>query len=225
MLTNLADIWNLIPVSAFLVFCFIINYLQNNKIFLSIFRKNKQINNKEIYSSGQLIQGIISFCLFIFLSFLMIFQIKNGIWNNIALRSVGLIYLSSDIMAIVKGKNLLQKQTVYHHYAALGLAILVLCLDFQNSTVAQLGFVYTYTSTAAASVHFYLSLKLYYSVKKLGVFCYWNYVLTFTLNMFYQITKWPFTLHGLLYLPIALTFIWADIKLLKYLRNDTKIIQ
>jgi len=57
------------------------------------------------------------------------------------------------------------------------------------------------------------------------VFCYWNYILTFTLNMFYQITKWPFTLHGLLYLPIALTFIWADIKLLKYLRNDTKIIQ
>ncbi len=223
MITNLADIWNLIPMSAFLVCCLIINYLQNNEKFLSIFRKNGSINPKESYSSGQLIQSGISFIIAIGWIYLIITEIRFNVWSNIPIRTLGLMYLASDIMALIKSDNLLQKSTKYHHYGAIAMAILALCVDFQQSNIGQLGASYCFTAAAASSVNAYLALKLYYKVNWLKVIAKYNYVVTFTANMTYHIFNWQKSLPGYIYLIIIIGPIWADITLLKSLFRKEKL--
>lgn len=223
MLTNLADIWNLIPISAFLVCCFVINFLQNNEKFLSIFRKNGLINPKESYSSGQLIQSGISFIIAIGWIYLIITEIRFDIWSNIPIRTLGLMYLASDIMALIKSDKLLQKSTKYHHYGAIAMAVMALCVDFQNSNIGQLGSSYCFTAAAASSVNAYLALKLYYKVNLLKTIAKYNYAVTFTMNMTYHIFNWQKSVAGYLYLIIIIGPIWADITLLKSLFRKEKL--
>lgn len=221
MISNLLEINNLIPIAVCLVMCLLIDKLYENKKILALFRRNETINEKELFSVGQFIQGFISTGLFIALSIVILTQIRHGIYNNTLLRTFGFIYLSSDIMAMVKAKKLLQKQTIYHHYAVAIMALLILCIDFNNSSIGNLIIAYCITSTGASSVHFYLSLRLYYSVKKLGFFCFYNYIFTFTANMTYHALNLPLNLVGLAYAVTALPLVWADISLLRSL-NRTK---
>ena len=225
MLANLADIWNLVPISAFLVCCCLINYFQNNKKFLSIFRKNGLINPKESYSSGQLIQGAINAVIAIGWIFLYIFEIRFGVWSNIPIRTLGLAYLASDIMALINSKKLLQKATEYHHYGAIGLALMALCVDFESSTIGQLGASYCFTAAAAFSVNIYLSLKLYYNVNWLKDIAKYNYAATVSFNVFYHILNWESNLAGYIYLIIIAAPIWADVTLIRSLFRKEKLTE
>jgi len=94
--------------------------------------------------------------------------IRYDQWDNKLIHITGAIYTSNDLMGLVMVKNL-PYSTKMHHIITTTLCLTCFGLDFQTSHLGKMMFVYTFASSQAYLVNFYLGARLLTEKAKLEV--------------------------------------------------------
>ena len=87
-------------------------------------------------------------------------------WNNNIMKICGLFYSSNDFIALVCVKKL-SPTTKNHHRVTIFLSLVSLGIDYTNSTLGRMLFVYTLASSSAFIVNYYLGIRFLYDKKEL----------------------------------------------------------
>lgn len=152
--------------------------------------------------------------------------IFNDKWNNSLVHISGAIYTSNDLMGLILVKNL-PYSTRMHHMITTTLCLTSFGIDFQNSHLGKMIFVYTFASAHAYLVNFYLGARLLTEKKRLEILrimarniyficCIlnWGWHLLFIFNNYQQINMGQF-----MYFILLFWIIKDDIILLSWLNN------
>jgi hypothetical protein len=87
--------------------------------------------------------------------------ITTNTWSNYWCYRLGILYTANDTMGLLLVNNL-PKTTQYHHKITTILGLVSLGVDFQNSYLGQMMFVYTLCSAASFLVNYYLGIRYLY---------------------------------------------------------------
>jgi hypothetical protein len=152
--------------------------------------------------------------------------IRYNQWNSRLIHITGAIYTSNDLMGLVMVKKL-PYSTKMHHIITTALCLTCFGIDFQTSHLGKMMFVYTFASSQAYLVNFYLGARLLTEKAKLEMVritarniyflcCLfnWGWHLFWILNN-YSIVN---TSH-LLYFTLLFWIVKDDIILLSWLNN------
>ena len=94
--------------------------------------------------------------------------IFNDKWDNRLVHISGAIYTSNDLMGLILVKNL-PYSTRMHHMITTTLCLTSFGINFQNSHLGKMIFVYTFASAHAYLVNFYLGARLLTEKKRLEI--------------------------------------------------------
>lgn len=220
MFTNPFITANIIPILYFLATCTVVNYIYSSQKVLSIFRPNGKIHPKEAFSCSNLIKSLSCFVTFVTLLYYYLTDIINGIYPNIAIRSIAMAYMAVDLMCLIKVKKYLTKSVIQHHYSIVFLVLVAMCVDFNISNIGQLGLFFLFIVTATFPVNLYFALKPYYKVNWLLQISKYDYLATMVGYVVYLIFNWQYSIWGILYLLGITPLFIADAKQLKHLFEE-----
>uniref|UniRef100_A0A6C0C3T5 TLC domain-containing protein n=1 Tax=viral metagenome TaxID=1070528 RepID=A0A6C0C3T5_9ZZZZ len=94
--------------------------------------------------------------------------IRYNQWNSKLIHLTGAMYTSNDLMGLVMVESL-PYSTKMHHAISTTLCITCFSLDFQTSHLGKMMFVYTFASSQAYLVNFYLGARLLTDKAKLEI--------------------------------------------------------
>tara|TARA_A100001011_G_scaffold23766_1_gene23680 strand:- start:319 stop:801 length:483 start_codon:yes stop_codon:yes gene_type:complete len=86
-------------------------------------------------------------------------------WDNNIMHICGLFYSANDFVALIYVNNL-SKTTKNHHKVTVFLSFLALGIDYTQSTLGRMLFVYTLSSSYAYLVNYYLGTRFLYDKKE-----------------------------------------------------------
>ena len=147
-------------------------------------------------------------------------------WNNNIIHLCGLFYSSNDLAALMYVPNL-PKTTQNHHKVTVFLSLLSLFIDYNNSSLGRMLFVYTIASSSSFIVNTYLGSRYIYdkeelvSMKKTARNVYgmalatnWGWHIYWCVNYYYLLN-----IQHLLYFIVMFFIVKDDIILFKWLCN------
>ncbi|OUV28423.1 MAG: hypothetical protein CBC48_13265 [bacterium TMED88] len=146
------------------------------------------------------------------------------VWPNTLLNSLASMYVSNDVIGLYKIKDL-KTSTRLHHYTTMIFLMISYSLDFQESKMAKLMFLYTFASALTFPVNAYLGLRHCFDEDELNDVCgvaYYTYAIVCFINWFLQFyyleqILWPY--YGLISFVV-----YDDIVLLSWLhKKHTKL--
>lgn len=146
-------------------------------------------------------------------------------WPNAWIQSIAGLYCSNDIMGLYKVKEL-PTSTRLHHTVTFVFLLATFMTDFQQSSVGQMLFVYTYCSALCFPVNAYLGLRLCFEagdvagVKKLAKYVYSAMCM---INWTLQYCMMHRTVYHLAYLGLLLFIVYDDIYLLRWLWKKSDV--
>ena len=162
----------------------------------------------------------------VFMKPLILPIILNDKWDNRLVHLSGAIYTSNDLMGLILVKNL-PYSTRMHHGITTTLCLVSFSINFQNSNLGKMIFVYTFASAHAYLVNFYLGARLIVEKKRLEMvritarniyfvccFVNWGWHLLFIYNNHQLIN-----MGQIIYFILLFWIIKDDIILLSWLNN------
>lgn len=197
----------------------------------SYLQRFEKYNNLPLERRNYIIKNFIKSTLLMILTItfmkpLILPIIFNDKWNNSLVHISGAIYTSNDLMGLILVKNL-PYSTRMHHMITTTLCLTSFGIDFQNSHLGKMIFVYTFASAHAYLVNFYLGARLLTEKKRLEILrimarniyficCIlnWGWHLLFIFNNYQQINMGQF-----MYFILLFWIIKDDIILLSWLNN------
>ncbi|MAD26051.1 MAG: hypothetical protein CMO44_17990 [Verrucomicrobiales bacterium] len=145
-------------------------------------------------------------------------------WPNTLLRSLASMYVSNDVVGLYKVTGL-KTSTRLHHMTTLLFLIVSWTLDFQQSKMAKLLFLYTFASALTFPVNAFLGLRHCYDEKELKDVCkiaYYTYGVVCVLNWILQCVFFENNLWS--YYALILFVVYDDIVLLRWLREKNNLL-
>ena len=142
-----------------------------------------------------------------------------GIWPNKLLRCLASMYVSNDVVGLYRIKEL-KTSTRLHHYTTLIFLMVSWTLDFQQSKIAKLMFLYTFASALTFPVNAYLGLRFIYNENELTDICgvaYYVYAIVCMCNWLLHIFYFEFAC--LSYYCLICLIVYDDIVLLTWLNK------
>jgi hypothetical protein len=153
----------------------------------------------------------------------------NDVWSNLFIKFFGSIYVSLDFSSLILVKGLPQS-TVQHHIIVTVAGILNLLADYNVRGYYRSLMIYTYFSVIPFLVNFYLAFRyLSYSDKYrplVALWCFYIYSVSLIINIGCQLVFFynePFSFSILGYLILFSGIFYDDVKLIKFLKNESKI--
>lgn len=143
-----------------------------------------------------------------------------GLWPNALLRSLAGMYVSNDIVGLYRVQKL-KTSTRLHHFTSLVFLIMSWTIDFQESKVAKLLFLYTFASAITFPVNAYLGLRLCYDKESQADLCgtaYYTYAIVCFVNWILHLYLFDISCLG--YYILILFIVYDDIILLKWLHKQ-----
>ena len=143
-----------------------------------------------------------------------------GVWPNTLLRSLAGMYVSNDMVGLYRVQKL-KTSTRLHHYTTFLFLLMSWTVDFQESKVAKLLFLYTFASAITFPVNAYLGLRLCYDKESLTDYCgtaYYTYAIVCFVN--WGLHLFLFDTSCLGYYALILFVVYDDIVLLQWLHKQ-----
>jgi hypothetical protein len=154
----------------------------------------------------------------------------NNVWSNLVIKFIGCIYVSLDLSGLVYVQGL-PITTVIHHLVVCVFGILNLYVDYEDEGYYRSLLIYTYFSIIPFIVNFYLGYRYlsYDQLYKKGVayIAMLIYGVSLVINIICQLVFFynsNFSYSIILYLGLFSLIFNDDIKLIKFLNNETKKI-
>ena len=123
--------------------------------------------DKQQYVIKNLIKSGFLFSLCILsLPFIIIPVYTRGYWDSYWCHRFGVLYTANDTTGLMLVNNL-PSSTIIHHKITTTLCLISLSIDFNDSSLGQMLFVYTIASAHAYLVNFYLGSRYLYKKKEL----------------------------------------------------------
>jgi hypothetical protein len=197
----------------------------------SYLQRFEKYNNLPLERRNYIIKNFIKSVLLMLLAIafmkpLILPIIFNDKWDNRLVHISGAIYTSNDLMGLILVKNL-PYSTRMHHMITTTLCLTSFGINFQNSHLGKMIFVYTFASAHAYLVNFYLGARLLTEKKRLEIvrimarniyfvccFVNWGWHLLFIFNNYQQIN-----MGQIMYFILLFWIIKDDIILLSWLNN------
>ena len=197
----------------------------------SYLQRFEKYNNLPLERRNYIIKNFIKSVLLMLLAIafmkpLILPIIFNDKWDNRLVHISGAIYTSNDLMGLILVKNL-PYSTRMHHKITTTLCLTSFGINFQNSHLGKMIFVYTFASAHAYLVNFYLGARLLTEKKRLEIvrimarniyfvccFVNWGWHLLFIFNNYQQIN-----MGQIMYFILLFWIIKDDIILLSWLNN------
>jgi hypothetical protein len=145
-----------------------------------------------------------------------------GLWPNTLLRSLASMYVSNDIVGLYRVKGL-KTSTRLHHYTTFLFLMLSWTVNFQESKIAKLLFLYTFASALTFPVNAYLGLRYCYdrgTLIELQSTAYYVYAVVCFIN--WALHLWLYDSSCWAYYALILLVVYDDIVLLKWLYKQQK---
>lgn len=147
-------------------------------------------------------------------------------WNNNLMHIAGLYYSSNDFVALTYVNNL-STTTKNHHKVTIFLSFLALAIDYNNSSLGKMLFVYTLSSSNAFLVNYHLGTRLLYNkeetltIKKNARNVYaMSLLINWGWHIYWCLTNFNLLgLQHLLYFGVMIPVVKDDIVLLTWLCN------
>jgi len=188
--------------------------LSSNKKFMDLTFDRKR------YVIKNFIKAVYLYALTVYSAIYIKNMILYDIWDNNAIKLMGLMYCLPDFISLFRVPNM-HSATVQHHMTTTTLALLNLFNDYSKDTHWRGMIIYGYLSMLTGIVNFYLGYRLIYAEdkldlkKKLAKSAFVVYVASLLLNWSYQIyivSKWVtvFPLFGLYAYLILIAFVVRD---------------
>ena len=142
---------------SFLLRCF---YDLMDVILNCISKKYTELSKyKQLYITKNLLKSVSLFLLSIYsFQYLLIPIMYNGKWNNDIIHQAAILYTMNDFVGLLTIPGL-PKTTVRHHQITTVLCMCSFGIDFQNSELGKMLFIYTLASSYAYLVNFYLAIR------------------------------------------------------------------
>lgn len=167
------------------------------------------------YIIKNLMKSIYLFFLFLAAS---IFIIPYNEYNNNVVKVFASLYVSNDLMGLIKVK--LNLTTKIHHVVSCCLLLYAWTIDFNKNNIAQAIFMYTYLSAANFGVNAYLGLRFLGDFEWLRHKVTPIYLITLIINVVLQFYILDLKTDGVrLYIFFIFLIIIDDMYLLKWLCN------
>jgi hypothetical protein len=142
-----------------------------------------------------------------------------GVWPNTLLKSLASMYVSNDVVGLYKIKGL-KTSTRLHHYTTIVFLMVSYSLDFEESKMAKLMFLYTFASALTFPVNAYLGLRHCFGEEDIKDSCgiaYYTYAIVCFGNWFLQFYYMEKMLWG--YYGLISFVVYDDIILLSWLHK------
>lgn len=219
-------------------YCFTINKLYSKLYYAldHIDKNNKLSESNKLYITKNIVKSIVLLIITLF-SPIIIYNIwYYQYWNNTLLNHVGSIYVSNDIMGLIRVKKL-HMTTKIHHLTTTSLLLYSFYLDFNDNKIGQLIFMYCMFSCYTFLVNFYLGIRFFnnHRIIKLYIetirtsalniyvfFCAFNWILQLFIILRY-LSLGEIVIQLIVYILILIPIIIDDIKLIKWLYQKKNI--
>lgn len=219
------------------IYCGALNFSYNKMSTLLnyIDNKNKLSDTKKLYVIKNIIKSVVLLLISLY-SPIVIYNIYNTqYWNNKLMNHIGSLYVSNDIIGLLRVKRI-HLTTKIHHITTTTLLLYSFTIDFNNNIIGKLIFIYCMLSCYSFLVNFYLGIRFlkdhrivkeYIDALRKGALniyvgsCAINWLtqLYIIINTLYQ----GFMYQICLYIFILVPIIIDDIKLIKWLSEKKNI--
>lgn len=219
-------------------YCFTINKLYSKLYYAldHIDKDNKLSETIKLYIAKNIVKSIVLLIITLFSPIIIYNIYYYQYWNNILLNHIGSIYVSNDIIGLLRVKKL-HLTTKIHHLTTTSLLLYSYYIDFNHNKIGQLIFMYCMFSCYTFLVNFYLGIRFFKDhriiklyIENIRICAYKKYVFFCIFNwsiQLYFIVK--YILYGniliqiLIYTGILIPIIIDDIKLIRWLAQKKNI--
>lgn len=219
-------------------YCFTINNLYSKLYYAldHIDKNNKLSESNKLYITKNIVKSIVLLIITLF-SPVIIYNIwYYQYWNNTLLNHVGSIYVSNDIMGLLRVKKL-HLTTKIHHLTTTSLLLYSFYIDFNQNKIGQLIFMYCIFSCYTFLVNFYLGIRFFKDHRIIKLYIETIRISALNTYVFFCMVNWMlqviyivnFLFMGeivtqiFVYVSILIPIIIDDIKLIKWLYQKKNI--
>ena len=219
-------------------YCLLLNksYDKVYTLLNHIDKHSKLSETLKLYIAKNIIKSIVLLLLSLY-SPIVIYNIyQSQYWNNHLMNHIGSIYVSNDIIGLLRVKRI-HLTTKIHHLTTTTLLLYSFTIDFNTNIIGQLIFIYCMLSCYSFMVNFYLGVRFFKDhrivkvyLEHLRIMALIIYVGTCTINwatqlyIMLQVILTQGVMYKLvIYSSILIPIIIDDIKLIKWLSGKKNI--
>lgn len=219
------------------LYCGSLNFSYNKMSTLLTYIDNnhKLSDTKKLYVTKNIIKSVVLLILSLYSPIVMYNIYHTQYWNNQLMNHIGCIYVSNDIIGLLRVKRI-HLTTKIHHITTTTLLLYSFTIDFNNNIIGKLIFIYCMLSCYSFLVNFYLGVRFLKghrivkeyieSLRKGALYIYvgscavnWSTQLYIIINTLYIGFMYQICLYMFILIPIIID----DIKLIKWLYEKKNI--